>query len=238
VWRTCRHLATHPSTAHRIATKLVQRFVSDVPSPALVSRLARMYLASGTAIVPVLRTLLGSSDFYASHGTKLRRPYEDLLATIRTLGIAPLPATSATWTKGLESLYWMVDGMGMPPMGWHPPNGYPDVAPAWQSASGTLARWNSHVALAARWWPDATELTHPAPRSWLPATLPGTYGALVDALARRLVFTTLPPARREAVLGFMGHQATDPVAAGDEWVTWRLPYVVALVLDSPTHGMR
>ena len=50
-----RYLAAHPATAARLAHKLAVRFVSDSPPPALVDRLARIYLDSGTAIVPVLR---------------------------------------------------------------------------------------------------------------------------------------------------------------------------------------
>ena len=35
------YLATHPTTAQRIAFKLAQHFVSDTPPKALVDRLAR-----------------------------------------------------------------------------------------------------------------------------------------------------------------------------------------------------
>jgi uncharacterized protein (DUF1800 family) len=233
-----RYLAGHPATAQRIATKLAQRFVADQPPASLVTRLASTYLANGTAVAPVLRTLFASDEFFAAAGAKLRRPYEDVVATIRTLGIRPLPATSTTWRKGLESLYWLVGGLGMAPMAWHPPNGYPDVADAWQSAAGTLGRWNAHVHLAARWWPDDKELAHPDPRTWLPTVLPATYGGLVDALAQRLVYTGLPAASRTAVLGFMGKRGADPLKADDEWVGWRLPFVAALVLDTPVHGTR
>ncbi len=83
------HLARHPSTARRLATKLCLRFVSDTPPPALVERLAQVYLASDTAIVPVLRTLLTSPEFAASTGAKTRRPYEDVVGTLRALQVKP-----------------------------------------------------------------------------------------------------------------------------------------------------
>jgi hypothetical protein len=232
------YLARHPATARRIATKLALRFVSDDPPTALIDRLAKAYRLADTAIGPVLRALFTSEEFYAAAGQKVRRPYEDVIATIRTLGIGPPKSTATPWTKGLENLYWMVDSTGMAPLAWHPPDGYPDVAAAWQSAAGMLGRWNCHVALGAAWWPDVKEVTYPAPRTWLPATLPTTYGGYVDALSRRLVYTTLPTARRNAVLGFLGKTATDPLGAEDEAVGWRLPYVAALILDSPAHEMR
>jgi len=49
---------------------------------------------------------------------------------------------------------------------WSPPNGYPDVALAWQSAAGTLARWNAHLSIAGRWWPNT--LTGPALSTMVP----------------------------------------------------------------------
>ena len=36
-------LATHPSTARFISTKLARRFVSDTPPPALVDRMAATF---------------------------------------------------------------------------------------------------------------------------------------------------------------------------------------------------
>ncbi len=68
------HLARHPATARRIATLLATRFVCDTPPGALVDRLAAAYTAHDTAIVPVLRTLFASPEFWSCLGQKLRRP--------------------------------------------------------------------------------------------------------------------------------------------------------------------
>jgi Protein of unknown function (DUF1800) len=136
----------------------------------------------------------------------------------------------------MQALVWIADGLGQQPLAWSPPDGYPDVATSWQSAGATLARWNTHLSLAAHWWPD--ELTQPPLRSLLPDRLPRTHGALVDTLAQRLVFRTLAPPHRQAVLGFLGRAASDPLTSGSEAVGWRLPYLVALILDSPYHWIR
>ena len=78
----------------------------------------------------------------------------------------------------------------------------------------------------------------PRLRKLLPTNLPSRYGDFVDVLAKRLVFRKLETPHRQAVLGFLGHQATDRLNSADEAVNWRLPYVVALILDSPYHGIR
>ena len=84
-----RHLAGHPATARAIAAKLAVRFVSDMPPPALVDRLATAYLEAGTAIVPVLDLLFRSAEFWAAVGQKTRRPAENVAASVRILGTVP-----------------------------------------------------------------------------------------------------------------------------------------------------
>jgi uncharacterized protein (DUF1800 family) len=227
-----RHLAAHPSTARHIARKLATRFVSDTPSTALVQSLAAVYLSNGTAIIPVLRALFHSAEFLASVGSKVRRPYEDLIATIRTLGIAH----DVTGTAGPQGLYWMADDMGQAPLAWHVVDGYPDVAEAWQSAAGLLGRWNSHIELAAHWWPQTLVL--PPLRQLLPAVLPSTWVGVVDALALRLVGQKLSAADTAVVLTFVQKASATPVSSSDQWLAWKLPYLVSFLLDLPYHGLR
>src|SRR5262249_21745655 len=68
--RYINYLALHPSTANRIAFKLARRFVCDNPPTTLVARLAKSYLDSGSAVIPVLRTLFNSVEFWMSTGLK------------------------------------------------------------------------------------------------------------------------------------------------------------------------
>jgi uncharacterized protein (DUF1800 family) len=228
------YLAHHPSTAERIARKLCVRFVSDDPPASLVDALAETYLDHDTAIVPVLERLFRSRAFASSVGTKVRRPFEDLAATLRILHIRPDPAG----VDGQEGLYWLIQGLGHLPMGWVPPDGYPDTGDPWRSAGLTLGRWNMHVGLAAGWWPADHLKVPELLRSVLPGGLPATYGGLVDTLAKRLVFRKLPAAHRAAVLAFLQHDEADLLEADDAAVGWRLPYLVALILDTPSHGIR
>jgi uncharacterized protein (DUF1800 family) len=227
------YLAHHPSTAVRIATKLCRRFVSDDPPAALVDRLAQTYLDHDTDITPVLRQLFRSKAFKGAQGTKVRRPFEDVVATLRILGIKP----DKHGTDGLQGLYWMIESLSHAPYAWTQPDGYPDVATSWTSAGGTLNSWNTHVSLAAHWWPKTLRLPD-LKETVLPGHLPDTYGELVDAVAKKLVFRKLAPSHRDAVLTFLGKTGDSPVAKGDAAVTWRLPYLVALILDSPYFRIR
>jgi uncharacterized protein (DUF1800 family) len=240
------HLARHPATAQRIATKLAVRFVADEAPAPLVTRLAKVYLDNDTAIKPVLRALFTSAEFAAALGRKTRTPFEDLIATIRTLGLGP----EKSGIKALDALYNGLVNAGNAPFRWNPPNGFPDVAAAWASPSAFLMRCNNHLNLAAGWYPSG--LTRPEPtrsgktqvnpgddllRSLVPA-LPGTYGALVDALAVRLTGAKLPPAHTAAVLSVAGKLPTSPLSGSDRSLASSAPYLIALVLDSPTFQLR
>ena len=226
------HLARHPATAERLATKLCVRFVADEAPASLVAKLARVYLDNDTAIVPVLRALFTSPEFAASVGQKVRTPFEDLTATVRALGLGPETAG----VKGLDALYNNLVNAGNAPFRWSPPNGYPDVAAAWASPSAFLMRCNSHLNLAAGWYPR--QLTRPADLlTALVPVLPKTYGALVDALAQRLVGTPLPAEHVAAVLSVAAKLPTSSLAS-KESVAGSLPYLIALVLDSPSFQLR
>ncbi|WIM93659.1 DUF1800 domain-containing protein [Actinoplanes oblitus] len=224
------HLAKHPKTAELLARKLCVRFVADEPPATLVTRLAKVYLDNGTAVVPVLRALFTSPEFAASTGQKVRTPFEDLIAAVRALGLRP----ERDGTKGLGTLYDILVEAGNAPLRWAPPNGYPDVAAIWASPAAFLLRCNLHLNLAAGWHPK--QLTRPADllRS-LVSVLPATYGELVDALAVRLVGTRLPAAHTAAVLSVAGKLPTSGV---DRNVAGHAPYLIALVLDSPSFQLR
>ncbi len=226
-----RHLAAHPATARRIASKLCVRFVSDTPPPALVDRLAAVYLASGTAVVPVLRALLTSPEFAASAGQKYRRPYEDVVASVRALGIVP----AASGSEAVADLCWELHEMGHAPFGWHPPDGYPDVASAWTGTGTVLGRWNVHAGLTMAWWKEG--LVYPGTNLFarlLPGPRPATRADLVTAAAARLMpGTVLPAGHRDALVAFLG--GPGPVRDSDVGI---FPVLVALLLDSPAWSVR
>ncbi|GIF07903.1 hypothetical protein Asi03nite_54410 [Actinoplanes siamensis] len=227
------HLAVHPSTARRIVSKLCVRFVADEPPATLVTKLVKVYLDNRSAIVPVLRALFTSPEFAASVGAKTRTPLEDLAATVRILGYGP----PASGTKSYDSLYWMARNAGQAPLFWGPPNGYPDVAAAWASPSGLLVRWNFHLSLAAGYWP--ADLAKPADlMTGMIGARPATYGALIDATAKRLLGVTLGAAQTAALAAFYGKTPTSQLKPNDPAVGWMYPYLMTMLLNSPNFALR
>ena len=227
------HLAHHQNTAQRIAYKLVRRFVADDPPADLVTRLAAVYLANDTRIAPVLRALFASAEFAASIGGKSWRPFEQVVATARLLGLQP----DAEGVDGPEGLVWLAEDAGHNPFGAPFPTGYSDITAAWLSTSSVLNRWNATMNLAAAWWP--TSFDRPTLRGHLIGTdLPANHGDLVDSVCRSLFGRTVAAEHRSAALTFLGKAAGDVVKADSAAITWRLPYLVALLLDTPYQTLR
>jgi hypothetical protein len=224
-----RYLAAHPSTARYIARKLAVRFVCDNPPNPLIDRLAQTYLQNGTAIVPVLQILFRSIEFWIATGLKTRRPLENMVATARVVGVKPGNGTD----QALESIYESADRLGHAPLAWGPPDGYPDVAGAWQSAHGMLGSWNSHRAMVQG---KVRGLSFTAPEQLVAGNRSGTVGGYVDAMSQRLVFQPLNPQQKAAVLKFLGlpetARVTDPKLGG------RVEHLAPLFLDSVYHGLR
>ncbi|MGL5927473.1 MAG: DUF1800 domain-containing protein [Dermatophilaceae bacterium] len=222
-------LARHPSTARTVARKLAVRFVSDNPPASLVDRLARAYLDNDTAIVPVLRVLFRSSEFWSAPQAKTRRPLEDAVGAFRAVDAA----VSADTAAGLSSLYRSLQRVGHHPLAWGPPDGYPDVYAAWQSASQMVARWNLHRAATSGSTAGLTPSTGLAVRL---APTPGTtYRVWVDRISHALIGTALDEQRRRAVLTALevdGDAVVPATSAG------RAALVAAYVLDSPFFQLR
>jgi uncharacterized protein (DUF1800 family) len=134
-------LASHPSTARFIATKLARRFVSDTPPAALVERAAARFRATDGDLREVVRTILLSAEFMAPEAirAKTKTPFEFVVSGVRTTGI-PV-ADPRTLGRGLQQ-------MGMPLYQCQPPTGYKDTADAWTSTGALITRMNFALTLA------------------------------------------------------------------------------------------
>ena len=222
------YLATHPATATHLARKLAVRFVCDSPPQALIDRLAKSYLDNGTAIVPVLRTLFRSLEFWIATGLKTRRPLENVVATARVLGVQP----GTNVATAMDSLHFQVSVLGQAPMAWAEPDGYPDVAGAWTSAAGMLGVWNSHRTLVQA---GIKGFGFTKPEQLL-AAVPATVGGYLDGLAQRLLFQPLAAQQRQTLLTFLG--VADNAATKNPTLDGKLPHLVPLLLDSIYHALR
>ncbi len=80
-------LAAHPSTAHFIATKMCERLVSDTPPPALINRIAQVYLRTSGDLKQVTRAIVTSPEFMAAsdYRTKIKSPFEYAISAARAL---------------------------------------------------------------------------------------------------------------------------------------------------------
>lgn len=185
------HLARLPATARFLAHKLLVRFVADEPDPAYVDAVAKAYLAADTDISATLRALINDERFFSTRQSKYRRPNEFLVATLRATGGR---ITMNERKNGVQVFRRLLQSLGQQPFGWPAPNGYPDVAGAWQNAGGLLTRWNAAADIMANAIPalrvDAAALVPGAPTdpaATVDTLAPGLFGSPVDATTREAV---------------------------------------------------
>jgi uncharacterized protein (DUF1800 family) len=134
-------IARHPSTAKFIAAKFARHFVADDPPPALVARLQDVFRKSDGDLRALTVALLDSDEAWQAPLTKLRSPYEFLVATGRLL--AQIPEDPSRYLGGLNVL-------GQPL--WSPagPNGFPDSNAAWAAPEGMKLRLDISAQIASR----------------------------------------------------------------------------------------
>ena len=226
-----RHLARHPDTAHRVCERLATKFVRQDPPAALVRRLAKVYLANDTAIVPVLRALVASKEFGAASGRKLRDPSEDVVATYRALGVAlsrPRSTESAA-----NAMIWQAESLGLSPHAWPRPDGSPVDDDVWASPARALASLELHWGLSGGWWPSE-DVTYRKPESWVPRK--GLkFHDLVDSVSRELLHRPASKHLLETASRATGCRAKEKITRDHELVEWGFPRLLAAVLDSPDH---
>jgi uncharacterized protein (DUF1800 family) len=134
-------IARHPATAKFIATKFVRYFVADDPPPALVARLQDVFLKSNGDLKALATALVDSNEAWQAPLTKLRSPYEFLVATDRLL--ARMPDDPGRYLGSLNVL-------GQPL--WSPagPNGFPDTNAAWAAPEGIKLRLDIAAQISSR----------------------------------------------------------------------------------------
>jgi uncharacterized protein (DUF1800 family) len=134
-------IAGHPSTAKFIATKFARHFVADDPPPALVTRLQDAFRKSDGDLKLLATTLVDSDEAWRAPSTKIRSPYEYLVAIGRLL--SQVPEDPTRYLGGLNLL-------GQPL--WTPggPNGFPDNNGAWAAPEGMKLRLDIAAQVASR----------------------------------------------------------------------------------------
>ncbi|MBV9506554.1 MAG: DUF1800 domain-containing protein [Acidobacteriia bacterium] len=134
-------LARRPATARFISRKLAIRFVADDPPPALVDRMAQTFLKTGGDLREVMRTMLGSKEFWSAgaYRSKMKSPLELVASAVRA-GNGNVDYASA--------LVNQVAQMGEPLYRKQEPTGYSNSGKDWINSAGLLARMNFALNLA------------------------------------------------------------------------------------------
>jgi uncharacterized protein (DUF1800 family) len=210
-------LATHPSTAKFISTKLARKFVSDNPPPALVARMSQTFLKTDGDIREVLRTMFKSQEFFAAENyrAKIKTPFEMTVSAVRAIGAD---------TNGNPQFHRWMAQMGEGLFMCQPPTGYPDTAERWVNTGALLERMNFALALSENRIPGA--------RANLDNLLAGVnttrQSQVVDHFVNLLLRGQISPQTRETIDKSLGAQRL--ATAGGQV---DLAKVVGLILGSP-----
>jgi uncharacterized protein (DUF1800 family) len=126
-----RDLASNPSTARFIATKLARHFIADNPPGKAIDRIAQAYLASGGDLRTVYGALIESPEAWAEPLAKYKTPGDYIVSTFRGL---QLPVdTGRSPVAAFELLGQRIYGPGSPA-------GWPDRSADWDGASALMKR--------------------------------------------------------------------------------------------------
>jgi len=226
-------LASHPSTARFIATKLVRRFVSDEPPAALVDRAAATFTRTEGDLREVLRTIVTSDEFFADAAfrAKVKTPFELVVSASRALGGQP----DATPRSAQ-----LVARLGQPIYGRQTPDGYPDVADAWINTGAILNRMNFGLAVGAdrlpgasvRSWAVTRELRDAPESAQVDGLVRALFGGLVSPDTREVLLSGSNPLLAEAGAGVQRSSMTTlPTLTG-------FPKLVGLAIGAPEFQRR
>jgi uncharacterized protein (DUF1800 family) len=129
-------LASHPSTARFIATKMLRWLLTPSPSETQIAAVASAYRATGGDIKAMVRAILNETWLPASP-MKLKRPSHFLISTMRSTNAQ---VTSAT------NLSNSLTNLGQQLFAWDTPDGYPDKIEYW--AGNILPRWSFATSMS------------------------------------------------------------------------------------------
>lgn len=213
-------LATHPSTAKFIATKLARKFVSDNPSPVLVARMSETFLKSDGDIREVLRTMFRSPEFFdaENYRSKIKTPFEMTVSAVRAIGAD---------TNGKQQFHRWIAQMGQGLFLCQPPTGYPDDSEMWVNTGALLQRMNFALSL--------TDNRIPGSRVDLQNLMAGVGGSkqeqIIDHFVNLVLWAQISTQSRETIDKSLNELA---MAGGQP----DLAKIVGLILGSPEFQRR
>jgi uncharacterized protein (DUF1800 family) len=138
-----RFLARNPATAHRVSARLAMFFVADKPPVALIERLSKTFLASQGDIRAVMRTLVGSPEFWAAGSQLFKTPMDFACSALTAAG-------GVKDRRDLVQTLGFLAQAGQPVNGWQTPDGYKTDAATWLAPEALTRRADFAMDLAQR----------------------------------------------------------------------------------------
>jgi uncharacterized protein (DUF1800 family) len=127
-------LMEQPATAHFISQKIAQHFVSDLPDPVLVERMAQSFIKSKGDIPSLLQTMFNSPQFIASLGKKFKDPTHFVIGAVRA-------SYDGHLIKNPTPILNWLNQLGQFPYGRVTPDGYSMQESAWASPAQMTQRF-------------------------------------------------------------------------------------------------
>jgi uncharacterized protein (DUF1800 family) len=135
-------LAVHPATARHVSTKLARHFIGDTPPPALVQRMASVWVDSGGDLPAVYRAMLDDSAAWQAQARKFKTPDDFCVSALRACGLSD--------PDDIELALRLQAQLGQPVFQPRSPAGFADQAADWAGPDALFKRVQAAQALASR----------------------------------------------------------------------------------------
>ncbi|MCP3978231.1 MAG: DUF1800 domain-containing protein [bacterium] len=212
-------IAGHPSTKRFISKKLLQRFVTDDPTEAMIDVLVAEWNDAGNThgvgdMGAVLEAALGMPEFLDPDGIgdKIKTPMEHFISSARAVradidGVTAL--ISQTDHAGNE--VYVVQAQHIPH--YNPvPTGWAEDGGSWINTAGTLVRQNFGLHLAAEPEPGFNNDVIGLLLDNGVSTLPGNADAVIDFFNDALFGGALTPAERQLAIDYLSTDDNGTIA--------------------------
>lgn len=217
-------VADHPATKRFISTKLLQKFVTETPTEAMIQAVIDRWTATGGDNRLVLEKVLeyGLLMNPDQVGNKIKTPFEQFAATYRAVRADTNPSN-------LSTLYNYLSRMQMLPHQKAEPTGFGELARDWINTNDLLERQNFawDVTTALAFFENIIALM--ADNGLSAASPPGD---IVDFWSRLLFGQAITPYQRERAISFL---TTDDAGLPAPVDDTRIKRTVAFMMGFPTY---
>ncbi len=218
-------LADHPSTATFISTKLLERFVTETPTPAMIDAVVAEWDNTGHPfgrgdLREVLRTVLNLAEARDPEfiGGKVKDPFEHVASAFRaTRGKTNGYSTVRNYLVRMQHLYHQ-----------NPvPTGWPEMGGDWLDTNNLLERQNFGLDLTSKTGSTfGTDLITLLQDNGI-STAQGNAEGIVDFFSDALYGGALAPSERQAAVDYL---STDDNGVVSNYTTARIRETVGFMM--------